>query len=110
MKQYARYTLAFAAPVFLAVVFLRLSSFVMTGFEDCTYIDRLSHTIPPLPRPDNCADSRTLMSRDILEFFGIGLFLVPIALVAVLIWRKRQSEETEIEAVRLSQVANGEKQ
>lgn len=99
IKKHVKYFLAFAVPIFFAVVCLRFSSLVLIGFEDCTTIDRLSHTIPPLPRPENCADGNTLMSRYVLQFIGIGLFLVPIALAAVLIWRGKQSEELEVDSI-----------
>ena len=97
MKRYWKDVVAVVIVVFLGAICLRLSTYIMTGLEDCSNFDRITHTIPAPPRPTNCADDSTLLERDVLQFAAIGLFLVPIALFAILMWRRNQLDKEELE-------------
>ena len=83
----------------MAIGALLISASMMNGFEDCSHIDRSSHTVPPLPRPDNCADDQNLLARDVFAFLGYVLFIVPIAPSAVIYWNEARPE---IEPISLS--------
>lgn len=103
MNGFPKYVLIFFVPFLMAIGCLMISDSIMDGFEDCNHIYRLSHTIPPLRFPDNCADSKSLLNRDILSYSALGLFIIPFVVIMIISWREKQTEDEGLSAIKISE-------
>lgn len=87
-------------PLILGIGCLLSASYIMDGYEDCVEIFVSNgHTVPEFI-PDNCADSKTLLNRDILNYSGYFLLFLPIAISILLALREGESEESVIKLIK----------
>ena|SRR5687768_9368381 len=102
MKKQTPLILLFLICWILAIICGRFSVSVMDGYQDCRHIDSISHTIPPPPRPNNCAEnaSLSLLGSDVLWYCGIALFFLPFGVSAILFWRKEVSTSNEMQSIK----------
>lgn len=98
MKESATSPLPFMISIFFALICFGISVAVMNGYEDCSLLDS-TDSIPKY-RPSNCADDRTLLTRDVFWFLGIILILAPFAAEILFYWR-RKPKENELESIKI---------
>ena len=96
MRELTKIAIVIVIPVLFAIVCFGVSESVMNGYKDCFGL----HSIPV---PPNCADSGTLLTRDILWFLGIILFVTPLATSIIIEWRKTFDKEIKMESIKISE-------
>jgi hypothetical protein len=102
MRDSAKNALAFIVPVFFAIVCFIVSLAVMNGLEDCWRTDS-HHGTYMIPNTPNCANDRTLLTRDVFWFLGIILLFAPMAATIIMWWRKEYGEEIKVESIKISE-------
>jgi hypothetical protein len=103
MRDSAKNALAFIIPLFFAVICIGVSLAVMNGYQDCSIFPEIDF-FPHPPGPDNCADDRTLLTRDVFWFLGIILLFAPLAATIIMWWRKEYDEEIKLESIKISEL------
>jgi len=103
MTDSAKNALAFIIPIFFAVICLGTSVSVMNGYEDCSVFPKVDF-FPHPSGPDNCADDRTLLTRDVFLFLGIILIVSPFAAAILTDLRKEYGKEIKMESIKISEL------
>src|SRR5688572_13306173 len=103
MREFTKNALAFVIPIIFAIVCFGVSASVMNGLEDCWRTDTF-HGTYMIPNVPNCADDRTLLTRDVFLFFGIILMFAPFLAWLIIDWRKEFGKENEIESIKISEL------
>lgn len=99
MKESIKNALAFIIPVFFAVICLGTSVTVMSGYQDCSVFPEVDF-FPHPSGPDNCANDRTLLTRDVFLFLGIILIAVPFAAKILIDLRKEYGKRIKMESIK----------
>jgi hypothetical protein len=104
MNGFPKYVLILAVPILMAIVCFIFSTSEMSGLQDCRDYEAFWHTISVPPRPSNCADFQTVMSRDIFYYIGTGFLLSPLGIAIIWIWRQARTDKYEIQSIKMSEL------
>jgi hypothetical protein len=86
------------AAILAGVICLFRSTSLLSDYGDCSNL----YDVPENSSIDslNCAPAQIVLSSDIYYFIGIGLFILPIGVGIILLWKSKFSESDIINLLK----------
>ena len=99
------FSLILIATILTGVICLFRSTSLLKGYRDCSNlydvpIDYINGKMVSSIDSLNCPPAQIVLSSDIYYFLGIGLFILPIGVGIVLLWKSKFSKSEIIKLLK----------